>query len=1299
MLFAIYSPRDILNGEDRRFPTVAFRFKNPPPANADDFERLCLRLLKAYWNLPKLELYGRRGERQHGVDIIETSGAETLRAAQCKLYDASETLPPAEIQAEVNAAVGFPFPLSVYAICTTAKVSTQAQNAILLINREHQRKGLFAVELFTWHRLDELLEEFTTVRDEVYGTLSGEVTRQLQISLSGIKLQLTDLETQAVSTAKESADGLHQEIDQARDLVRSGQPQAARLLLERLRTRKWDQMEPRHRYRVLANIGAAYLGERDFPRAAQLFLEAAVLQPEDSQAAENEALAYFITMTADKAFEAITQVRVRFPHAPRINAYWITTAPSTETRIQIEQRLTAADLSTPEVITALASRALAECEFDVSEKLAAQAMEQRPEWSFPQFLKARASTLGVIESDVLSPSTKIKAFRAVLGPLKKAIEAAAKEHDFTTQTLCLLERFQMHSILNEMSEAETDVLSAKFLSPDNIDVKRAIAELNLKKNDPDRAISELRDIKVQDRADVALLLAEALRRRRTQADISEAIDLLKKLVDSPNRAVPGGREYVASALLQLLSQAQRWQESEQICDSLLARGASPALVSAYRARSRHLQKLLDDANRLAGEASSLLLSNAPYAEVHWIAQILSELGRHAEALPLWQRIASRTELTDYTKGLLNCAQLLGRDDLILDTCSALRVSGVFDSDLILCEAGTLEKYDVDGAIAALTDYLEKRPDDNIARLRLSVIGTNWNRPEIVDGRPGVMPVVTEVDVINGRAAVHVMKLGGYPDDALAYAYDLLRLHFNDSVAHRAYTFNLLPFVPLPTVPEFSEVKAGCAVCYVEEYESQEVWMIVEDAPNPDMSRQEYGPDHPLSVAMTGKKFGERVILSASSLGARAATIRAITSKYVFRFQDSMRNWQIRFPEVAGLQSFKVMRTNKEGKEEFDPSPIIASIEQLARNLQRLKELYISAPMPIHMLAAAQDKSTIQATLYLAQQDDAGALCCMGAEDERTNALAALDTSGTWIIEPSALATIFLLDLEDVLSSLPVNLVLSQGTVAEFDEMLREDMQFHGDGSVVVKHGPGFAFIPLTVSEREERIQSLTSRINKVKSASTVVGCIELAKLDEHHRNIMIKALGEGGAESVVLAATPGHLLWTDDCRLGGFARTEYGVKSAWTQVVLQWATLRGYISEQTFFKSSARLIGFGYSFTSPSLSVLIAAAEIADWDQSRRPFCQAIDQLRTESIQLRDAASLTVSFLERVYRESILDERRRVITLALIDKLGNRLGGPSIVQEIKRAVPVAFGLNALGAVAATSTIDAWLNSRTIRTIG
>ena len=106
------------------------------------------------------------------------------------------------------------------------------------------------------------------------------------------------------------------------------------------------------------------------------------------------------------------------------------------------------------------------------------------------------------------------------------------------------------------------------------------------------------------------------------------------------------------------------------------------------------------------------------------------------------------------------------------------------------------------------------------------------------------------------------------------------------------------------------------------------------------------------------------------------------------------------------------------------------------------------------------------------------------------------------------------------------------------------------------------------------------------------------------------------------------------------SRLEYSPDHALSQ--------RGHISEQKFVISTARLIGFGYSFTSPSVASLIAAAEIADWDRARWPLSGALNQLGTESIHLRDAASLTVSFLERVYCESILDERRRAITVALI---------------------------------------------------
>jgi hypothetical protein len=55
-----------------------------------------------------LQLYGKRGEEQTGVDIIDVGGEEKLFGAQCKLKEEYKTLPPAEIEAEVNKAKTFP---------------------------------------------------------------------------------------------------------------------------------------------------------------------------------------------------------------------------------------------------------------------------------------------------------------------------------------------------------------------------------------------------------------------------------------------------------------------------------------------------------------------------------------------------------------------------------------------------------------------------------------------------------------------------------------------------------------------------------------------------------------------------------------------------------------------------------------------------------------------------------------------------------------------------------------------------------------------------------------------------------------------------------------------------------------------------------------------------------------------------------------------------------------------------------------------------------------------------------------
>ena len=145
-------------------PPIPQRFAIP--TNDDDFEEMCLQLLRRHWSRPGLEIFGKRGERQYGIDILDVAGEIPIYAAQCKLREEHKSLRPAEIQAEVDQARQFTPPLGKYGILTTGKVSAQAQREVREINQAHKTTGLFEVEVITWEPLCSLLQQYPEVQEQ-----------------------------------------------------------------------------------------------------------------------------------------------------------------------------------------------------------------------------------------------------------------------------------------------------------------------------------------------------------------------------------------------------------------------------------------------------------------------------------------------------------------------------------------------------------------------------------------------------------------------------------------------------------------------------------------------------------------------------------------------------------------------------------------------------------------------------------------------------------------------------------------------------------------------------------------------------------------------------------------------------------------------------------------------------------------------------------------------------------------------------------------------------------------------------
>jgi hypothetical protein len=125
-------------------PTTA---KWPKPKSEDEFEDIVVDFCRIRWKDPHATRNGRRGQRQHGVDIVGHPPWAKRRAAgaQCKNTD---SLTLAGVNAEVEEAKGFNGGLSEFLIVTSGDRDASLQAEV----REHYRAqpAPFYVEILFW---------------------------------------------------------------------------------------------------------------------------------------------------------------------------------------------------------------------------------------------------------------------------------------------------------------------------------------------------------------------------------------------------------------------------------------------------------------------------------------------------------------------------------------------------------------------------------------------------------------------------------------------------------------------------------------------------------------------------------------------------------------------------------------------------------------------------------------------------------------------------------------------------------------------------------------------------------------------------------------------------------------------------------------------------------------------------------------------------------------------------------------------------------------------------------------------
>ena len=284
----------------------------PKPLYEQDFEDCNEVLWRCILKDPMASKYGRRGQRQHGVDIIGRRNRDPahLVGIQCKLKSHGHKLLEQEVRDEVNKALTFEPPLSEYVIVTTAPDDAYLQSLAnkLSIEESKSRTPDLNIHIFGWDKLQREIQRYPEahkVFDPSYTPQIDQIEREIEdiperVSdalspiIGVVRQEVASLKSSEISIVHSAVQSEHeQHIKDYVELIPS-KPETALDLLKKLEERVSSSTSDHVRFRIKTNIAACQLELARKNEAANGLIAAWDLAPEDPKAIANKALGFLL---------------------------------------------------------------------------------------------------------------------------------------------------------------------------------------------------------------------------------------------------------------------------------------------------------------------------------------------------------------------------------------------------------------------------------------------------------------------------------------------------------------------------------------------------------------------------------------------------------------------------------------------------------------------------------------------------------------------------------------------------------------------------------------------------------------------------------------------------------------------------------------------------------------------------------------------------------------------------------------------------------------------------------------------
>lgn len=826
----------------------------------------------------------------------------------------------------------------------------------------------------------------------------------------------------------------------------------------------------------------------------------------------------------------------------------------------------------------------------------------------------------------------------------------------------LYHRSLVNRVLGESGQSESDMKAARDLQPHNPNLLFQHCVYLVHEDRLDEAIDLLNKISGSSLSEgPGLVLARLLFRANKEDSARNATRAEQLLIDVLDNAQGEDQTLVYEPLEVLCTELARRGDrgrAEKHLESYRGK-LEPVGEKSLRAAIEFADNRVDVAREIAKEAHSDAGKTTPPVVSVYLSKLLTDLQLDDEATQLLSQILDSPIAGFVTDLALNVGNRAKNYRLVLDVAERMRVQGRPTVRSAELEIGILESVnEFDAALSQIDCYLAgcdsgtyfKSEDQNYRQafvkalhLRRSLLGFRLGRSDLINKNPIELPGLDEcgegkpLPLEVACATASLLANGPNPELGHALAVDIFRQNHDIAIAHQCLIQVCGPssdYDPTPPV----KVTPGVSVCFFDESSKKLEWRTVVES-GAKAGQHEISHDHPLAQALLDKRVGDPFIDESDPLLPRFGTVHELRDATHYRVMNALQNWRERFGDPSFIRQF-----NFEGPDgKFDVNQWIEIHEKLNEPLEAAKRIFRYDLSSIAFFATVTGRLILEATGHFASQAGTPLRYSDGSTDERDRSMVAVRSKSRFVLDPSTIATLFLIEAPSKLNSLGDGVIVSAGTLEQLRQFYRNPhSRLHSERIGGVENGRPF-YVEYSAEVIQKNIDEFEAFVDWLESVSTVQGGRPILELPSRLREEMCKFFGTESVESMAIACHESALLISDDLYVTQYPGLTTAPEKVNSFYFLHKLRDEGILAEPDRVELVHQLIASDYRFTPLDQGVIAHAVTKAECRADNPNLQCIIDWLHRSGADANDAAAAGAAITAKVWSETILADRRSLV--------------------------------------------------------